>query len=175
MNERPDMQLIPATVNDAAEIYRAIDENRRSLRTWLPFIDHSKSSEGTELFLRSTEHTGEMVYIIRYQNKFAGLIGLKNIDRTNKKLEIGYWLIPSCEGRGLVTWACREMIEYAFDVLEVNRVLIQAAVGNQRSRRIPERLGFHEEGIERDGELLASGYTDIVRYGLLKREYNGNN
>lgn len=31
------------------------------------------------------------------------------------------------------------------------------------------------KGIERDGELLVSGFTDIVSYGLLKKEWNGSN
>ncbi len=74
------------------------------------------------------------------------------------------------EGKGIVTSSCRRMIEYAMDEMGMNRVLIQVAVDNIKSRKIPLRLGFKEEGIERDGELLSSGYTDIVRYGLLKAE-----
>lgn len=44
------------------------------------------------------------------------------------------------------------------------------AVGNTESRKIPERLGFEREGIERDGELLVdSAFTDIAVYRLFKK------
>lgn len=166
------VQLIQATPDDANEIYQAIDENRESLRTWLPFVDSSKSATVTRTFLENTKVTGELAYMIRYENIFAGLIGLRGIDKANHKAEIGYWLVPSFEGKGLVTQSCLKLIEYAFEELDLNRILICVAVGNKRSRMVPARLGFLEEGIERDGELLVSGYTDLVRYSLLKREFD---
>lgn len=161
-----------ATVEDATDIFRAIDENRDSLRVWLPFVDATQREEDTRAFLESTKQTGELDYVIYYEGTFAGLIGLKYIDEANRKTEIGYWLVPAFEGKGLITRSCLKLIEYAFEELKLNRILIQVAVGNLKSRRIPARLGFLEEGIERDGEYLVSGYTDIVRYSLLKREYN---
>lgn len=167
-----NIQLMPATVKDAEDIFKGIDENRDSLRTWLPFVDHSKAVEYTRAFLESMEHTGEQTFLIRYDNKFAGIIGLKGIDEANRKTEIGYWLIPAMEGKGIITRSCQKLIEYAFEELKLNRILIQVAVGNRKSRMVPARLGFLEEGIERDGELLVSGFTDIIRYSLLKREYD---
>lgn len=166
------IQLIRATVEDAQDIFRAIDENRDSLRVWLPFVDHNNTVEDSIGFLKSINQTEEMVFTIRFEGKFAGLIGLKSIDNTNQKAEIGYWLTPAFEGKGIVTRSCLKLIEYAFGELKLNRILIQVAVGNRKSRMVPARLGFLEEGIERDGELLVSGFTDIVRYSLLKREYD---
>lgn len=172
MDVADNICMVRAVAADADDIFRAIDENRETLRTWLPFVDQTKTREYTAAFLASTAHTSEQPFIIRYENKFAGLISLKSIDNANRKTEIGYWLIPSMEGKGLVTRCCRKLIDYAFEELQLNRILIQVAVGNRRSRMVPARLGFLEEGTERDGELLVSGYTDIVRYSLLKREYD---
>ncbi|MCD7711639.1 MAG: GNAT family N-acetyltransferase [Firmicutes bacterium] len=138
-------------------------------------MDATRMQADSEAFLESVGQTDEYLFVLWFRNTFAGLIGLKNPDRINHKVEIGYWLNPVCEGNGIITLSCQKLIAYAFGELEMNRILIQVATGNQKSRRIPERLGFREEGIEREGELLVSGYTDIVRYGLLKREFNGNN
>ncbi len=167
-----NIRLTRAVKEDANDIFRAIDENRDSLRIWLPFVDYSKTVEDTYAFLENTKQTGEMVFVIRMDGKFAGLIGLKAIDEANKKAEIGYWLVPSFEGKGIVTRSCWKLIEYAFEELQLNRMLIQVAVGNRKSRMVPARLGFLEEGLEREGELLVSGFTDIVRYSLLKREFD---
>lgn len=173
VNEK--ISLHPPVPEDAAAIFRTIDEHRESLRTWLPFVDFTKTQQDSENFLGSVVNSEEILFIIRFEDMFAGLIGLKNPDHMNHKVEIGYWLNPLFEGKGIVTLSCYQLIQYAFRKLNMNRILIQVATGNQKSRRIPERLGFQEEGIERDGELLVSGYTDIVKYGLLKREFYGNN
>ncbi len=167
-----NIQLVRLTLDDADDIFRAINENRDSLRVWLPFVDYSKTVEDSVSFVEHTRQSGEQVFVIRMDSNFTGLIGLKSIDNANKKAEIGYWLVPAYEGKGLVTRSCLKIIEYAFEELKLNRILIQVAVENRKSRRVPARLGFLEEGVERDGELLVSGYTDIVRYGLLKREFD---
>ena len=64
------------------------------------------------------------------------------------------------------------LIDYAFDELELNRIAIKCAVGNQPSKNIPMRLGFVFEGIERDGELFPDGhFVDLEVYSLLKKEW----
>jgi ribosomal-protein-serine acetyltransferase len=42
-----------------------------------------------------------------------------------------------------------------------------------KSRALPKRLGFTEEGIIREAEWLYDHYEDHVVYGLLKKEYTG--
>ena len=53
----------------------------------------------------------------------------------------------------------------------MNRVTIQCATENTRSRAIPERLGFTFEGIVRETEWLYDRYVDHALYGLLRSEY----
>ncbi len=98
---------------------------------------------------------------------------LHNLDQVNRKAEIGYWIAKEFEGKGIITAACRKLITYAFEELELNRVAICAAVGNEKSRAIPERLGFLEEGRARDGLYVNGMHHDLVYYSLLKREWEG--
>ena len=48
---------------------------------------------------------------------------------------------------------------------------IQAAVDNHRSRAIPERLGFREEGVRREAERVGDRYHDLVLYAILAPEW----
>ena len=66
-----------------------------------------------------------------------------------------------------MTRACRALVAHAFDTLRLQRVEIRVATGNRRSRAIPERLGFREEGILRQVEWLYNHYVDHVVYGRL--------
>jgi ribosomal-protein-serine acetyltransferase len=52
----------------------------------------------------------------------------------------------------------------------MHRVEIHAAVDNKSSRAIPEKLGFKEEGIARDGEFLYDHYVDTVTYAKLSTD-----
>jgi len=70
-----------------------------------------------------------------------------------------------------MTEAVRALVEYAFDAWKLNRVEIRAAVGNAKSRAIPERLGFMEEGLLREAERIGVRYEDLVVYAMLAKDW----
>lgn len=156
-------------------IYTAIDQNRQFLRKWLPFVDFTKKMSDTERFVRSILEKPaarrDEVFVVRYDHEFAGLIGFKDPDRINDKIEIGYWLVEKMTGKGIATAAVRKLINLAFRNMEMNRVQIRCGVGNHKSSAIPRRLGFSFEGIEREGERHNHSYIDLEVYSLLKKEW----
>lgn len=168
-----DIFLNKVTYADAQALFLLIDNNRKRLRTWLPFVDFTKNLVHTETFIGSLFNpcSREMVFIIRYQGETSGLIGYKDIDRNNKKLEIGYWIAPQFEGKGIVTNSLKSLIDAAFRKMEMNRIQIRCAVGNTRSSNVPRRLNFRLEGIERAGELLNGNFVDLEIYSLLSSDW----
>jgi ribosomal-protein-serine acetyltransferase len=50
-------------------------------------------------------------------------------------------------------------------------VTICVAPDNARSRAIPARLGFTEEGLLREAERTSTGYHDLLVYGLLEQDW----
>lgn len=65
------------------------------------------------------------------------------------------------------------MIDYAFNQLKLNRVMIRAATENKKSRSIPERLGFQMEGCNKQSEWLYDHFVDLVIYSILKEDWTG--
>jgi ribosomal-protein-serine acetyltransferase len=158
------------------ELYDLTNRNRNYLREWLPWVDATKSSDDTKGFIDFTLkqlganngfHCG-----IFYKDKIAGCIGFHNIDWGNKKTSIGYWLGAEYQGLGIMTIACKDLISHAFKELKLNRVEIRAGEHNLKSRAIPERLGFINEGIIRQAEWLYDHYIDHVIYGILSSDWN---
>jgi len=167
-----DIVLYPLSVDDIFKIFNTLNEEREYMREWLPFVDTTHEEEDTANFVNHVLQTEDKQFTIYYQDKFVGLVGFKDTDNTNKKIEIGYWLSQHAQGKGIMMKSVFRLLELAFSEMEMNRIQIKVAVGNHKSRRIPERLGFQTEGVERDGELLVGGvYTDIAVYSLLKREF----
>ena len=66
-----------------------------------------------------------------------------------------------------MTEAVRALVDHAFGAWGLHRVVIEAATGNARSRAIPERLGFREEGVRRGAERNGDDFLDIVVYAML--------
>ena len=162
-------------LSHAETIFNAIDQNRKFLRKWLPFIDFTRKVADTEKFVKSIldKHAlnRDEVFVIWYKYEFAGLIGFKDIDRVNDKLEIGYWLIEKMTGKGIATEATRKMVNLAFRNMNMNGVQVRCGVGNHKSSAIPRRLGFNFEGIERCGERHNHTYIDLEVFSLLKKEW----
>lgn len=162
-------------LSHAETIFKAIDQNRKFLRRWLPFVDFTRKVGDTEKFVRSIldKHTAnrDEVFVIWYKYDFAGLIGFKDIDRINDKIEIGYWLTEKMTRKGIATAAARKMVNLAFRNMNMNRIQIRCGIGNEKSSAIPRRLGFVFEGIERCGERHNHSYIDLEVFSLLKTEW----
>ncbi|GAE92284.1 ribosomal-protein-L7p-serine acetyltransferase [Gracilibacillus boraciitolerans JCM 21714] len=72
-----------------------------------------------------------------------------------------------------MTSACKSIIDYCFNELNIKRIEIRTATENQKSQAIPQKLGFKNEGLIRSSELLYDRYVDHYVYGLLNEDYNG--
>jgi ribosomal-protein-serine acetyltransferase len=59
------------------------------------------------------------------------------------------------------------LVEHAFGELDLNRVVISCATENKKSCAIPERLGFRQEGIQRQAEWLYDRFVDHAVYATL--------
>lgn len=167
-----DLYLKPLCKEDALYIFETLNNEREYMRVWLPFVDTTTGIEVTQNFVNPSIYSIDQHFTIIFENKFVGLIGFKGTDTENHKTEIGYWLSQYAQGKGIMIRSVLKLIEYAFDTMDMNRIQIKVAVKNDRSKQIPEKLGFYMEGIERDGELLVDNvYTDIAVYSLLKKEF----
>lgn len=172
----PDLNLREIVLEDATAIYQAIDTHRDYLRIWLPFVDNMRSVADEEAFLKNVlsvpaERYEPVFGIWNDRNEICGLIGFHFTDFTNHRTEIGYWLLPEYQHRGIITTGVRKLCQWAVEEKGMKRIQIRCATGNAASNGIPIRLGFHHEGTERAGELLSSGeYADIHVYSILKEE-----
>ncbi|NCA86409.1 MAG: N-acetyltransferase [Clostridia bacterium] len=159
--------------HDAHEVFDLIDNNRQHLSKWLPFVESTTSVESTHSFIDQVQkhYSRELVFTICFGDEICGLIGLKDIDTQNRKVEIGYWIGRQWQGKGIVTESANALVDTIFSQMNINRVQIKCAVGNSRSSNIPKRLGFKREGIERQGERHKNGYFDLEVYALLKTDW----
>jgi ribosomal-protein-serine acetyltransferase len=162
--------LRPLKAEDAVELHTLIAANRDHLSRWLPWAAEQQLPD-TEKFIAETEaqlvrNDGFQVAIAP-DGPIVGVVGFHSVDWTNRKTTIGYWLAEDAQGRGAMTTAIRTLVDHAFGEWNLHRIEIHCAPANHRSRAIPERLGFREEAILRETELVGGRWLDSVVYGLL--------
>lgn len=170
-----DLILKELELSDAEYIFKTIDSQREYLGEWLPFVEFTKSVKDSLDYVNSVvtmpEDCKEWQFAVFFGDDFAGLAGFKGTDRLNRKSEIGYWLREDFQHRGIMTESVRALIKFGFSELDLNRIQIKCAPENVKSNKIPQRLGFTLEGIERESEFVKEGvFRDANVWSLLKKD-----
>ena len=98
-----------------------------------------------------------------------GSIGFhrKDLAEADDEYELGYWIGKPFWGQGMIPEASCEMLRYAFEDLGMSRIWCGYYDGNEKSRRVQEKLGFvyqrKTEGIEVSllGEIR-TGHSNLM-------------
>jgi ribosomal-protein-serine acetyltransferase len=171
----PGTVLDPVRLEDVPELYAVIEQNRKYLREWLPWVTAGYDIEQARRFVadRLVDHERRtaLMCVIRHRGAIAGAIGLHTIDGVNRATSIGYWLDEGHSGRGIMTRACRAVVTAAFREYGLHRVEIRCATGNERSCAIPRRLGFVEEAILREAGFLWDRWVDLRLFSVLEQDW----
>lgn len=172
---RPNITIRPLTPHDAECFLSHIDQNREHLREWLDEADIVLTADDARHWLEKASAqavSGRGIFGGLFEeDQLIGTAGFHHLDREDGTVEIGYWLGEASVGKGIMTDAVKALIRYAFDELRLNKVEIVCPELNDRSRAIPERLGFTLEGVRREAMMLRSWPHDLCHYGLLASEW----
>lgn len=156
------------------ELFNLIVENADHIGAWLPFARATKRVEDTSNFVESTLQdfaTGIGINLgIWHGGILVGTVDLR-IHKKDESASLGYWLGQAHVRKGIMTQSCKALIDYAFRELKLHRIEIRANTENRKSRAIPERLGFTQEGIAREAFKLYDRFNDSAIYGMLDREW----
>ena len=170
-----DLTLRVLRPADAGILFMLVHRNRAYLREWLPWVDATRSPLDTRRFLFASysgfRRGDGFSYGIVEGGSLVGVIGFHAFDRVNKVTSLGYWLSREATGRGLMRQSVAACLDHAFVDQGMNRLYVRCAVGNLRSRRIPQALGFRFEGTQREAEWLYDHFVDLEVHSILAREW----
>lgn len=107
----------------------------------------------------------------RETDKMIGTCGFTRFDPNANSAEVGYVLNPSYWGRGLAPEAVRAVLRFGFGELHLNRIEARYMVGNDRSRRVMEKVGMTFEGVARESMHVKGRYVSVGTCAILRREF----
>ena len=144
MLETKRLILRPWQEADAPALYEyAKDPEVGPPAGWPPHTSVENSRE----IIRDVLSAPETYAVCLRDGRPIGSIGLmmKNVttmtDRDDE-CELGYWIAKPYWGQGLIPEAARELLRYAFEELNMQAVWCGYYEGNEKSRRVQEKLGF---------------------------------
>ena len=101
--------------------------------------------------------------------KLIGVIGHYRIKPENYRAELGYMLLPEYHGKGIVSEAVKEAVNYGFNVMKLHSIEAIIAPENYDSAKVLEKNGFVKEAHLRENEFYEGRFLDTVIYSILNK------
>ncbi|MFC9247723.1 GNAT family N-acetyltransferase [Streptomyces sp. NPDC057136] len=168
-------QLRPLEPWRAQEFLAHIDRARPYVDPWIPWATFSTDLiSATAVLQRYADKQAKdaaRIYGIWLEGALVGGVMFTKFDATSGVCEIGCWLEADGEGRGLVTRACRALIDWAFKERGMSRVEWVVAAGNTRSIHVARRLGMTRDGVLRQSSVYRGKRHDSEIWSILSEEW----
>ena len=113
--------------------------------------------------------------VLKESNQLIGAAGCYWATQANRCMELGYWLGEPFWGRGYATEAARVLVSHVFADHAVERVQAHLIEGNDRSRRVLEKVGMRFEGVRRHGLYHGERFWNLHYYAALRGDRATNN
>jgi len=105
------------------------------------------------------------------RGRLVGSCGLFRWLRGWQSCLVGYELARAAQGHGLMREALLAALQWGFEHMLLERVEAMVHVDNTPSLRTLGALGFVDEGVAREAGYWLGRRHDMVRLGLLRREF----
>jgi RimJ/RimL family protein N-acetyltransferase len=173
------IRLEPIRREHAELFWQAAKDSLDDIFQWIPY--RMKTSEDFGQLVEKAlgeQARGESVVfatVERNSEKVIGSTRFMNIDRINRRVEIGStWIAPAWQRTAVNSEAKYLMLRHAFEVWQCMRVELKTDGLNQRSRSAILRIGAKEEGMLRKHLITWTGRVrDTVYFSILDTEWIG--
>ena len=134
------------------------------------------SIEGADKWFEEIQEKQEktQIYlgIFDSESNIVGDIQLADVDWRNRTASLGAGITRKTDrGKGHCTDAAVVMLRYGFEHLDLYKVSAATMTNNAGAIRVLEKLGFVQEGTEREAVYWSNRRWDRLTFGILKTEF----
>ncbi|TDE05491.1 GNAT family N-acetyltransferase [Flavobacterium hiemivividum] len=106
---------------------------------------------------------------LKNDSELIGLIGFYRIRPEHYRAEIGYMLLPDFSGKGIISEAVNELMNYGFKTMQLHSVEGVIDPNNLASEKVLQKNGFIKEAHLRENEYFEGRFWDSVIYSKLNQ------
>jgi len=171
------VRLLPLRREHWKALWEVAKDAAEDIFRWIPYP--MRSAEDFDQWAEKAlveQERGESLVFVTVERKSGRLIGstrFMNIDRANRRVEIGStWIAPQWQRTAINTEAKYLMIRHAFEQWGCIRVELKTDALNEKSRNAILRIGAKEEGTLRRHLVTHTGRVrDTVYFSILDSEW----
>lgn len=167
-------ELRPYYLGVADDLLRAAIESREALSEWMSWMHRGYSMRDVESWVEiaiAAWDAGSAYEFVIYdleEDRAIGSCGLSDINRLDLVANLGYWVSSARSGIGAATAAAELIWSFGVGTVGLNRLEIVVAVGNAASRRVAEKAGAIDEGLQRSRLRVGEVVHDAHMFACLR-------
>lgn len=130
-------------------------------------------ADGKLFIANANKNTPIYIFTIDKEGQAIGAIGVHpQTDIHRKNAELGYWLAEPFWGQGIIGEAVKQIVDYAFNKFEIDRIFARPFGINLASQRVLEKNTFKLEA-RFEKVLFKNGeYLDEMVYAIRRSDWN---
>jgi ribosomal-protein-alanine N-acetyltransferase len=164
------LHLKTYTVDDFPQFWRLrLAENVWEYSSYAPYADTREAFEDFARILEAYPYNPYRMGALWIEDAkvFVGEAGVLSYNQSANRCSIGFNILPEYWGNGYATEIACALLDYAFDILRVERVEALSVADNIAAHKVLTKAGFTLEGTLRHYVRIHQHYYDMHSYGIL--------
>ena len=173
--------LRPPVLSDIEGLWPHVTDSRLTrFLAWEPHTERDQTRIMIQSLIDAQAVGRGFHWIVELAGQVVGLGSLIDVRRQHRcwtinRAELAYWIGAEFQQKGIATEASRAIVEFAFNHLGLNKVVLYHASDNLASGVIPLRLGFRYVGEEQEAFNKSGQWHSLKYYELLKSYHRAGN
>lgn len=163
--------LRPWQETDAGECYKYAKDPRVGPMAGWPV--HESVENSRQVIVNALMVPETYAIVLKETGLPIGCISLKfhsDLAEKDDEAELGYWLGVPYWGQGIMPEAAKELLRHGFEDLKLARIWCGYYEGNEKSKRVQEKLGFKYQWKSENLPVVLLNETRTGHVNLLTKE-----
>ena len=165
------LYLSPMSVEDAAIYVKWLNDPTVSENIGMDTKITTLESE--KEWLKENQNKYNFAIVLKENDKLIGNISLIEVDLIHRNAVLGIFIgDDSNRGKGYGKEAIKLLLEYGFNNLNLNNIMLSVYSFNKRAIKVYESLGFKKFGTRHKSHYFKGKFYDEIQMEILKEEYS---
>lgn len=162
---------IRALERDDLRFIHRLNNNRSVMAYWFE-EPYESFMELESLYSKHIHDQTERRFIAENESlEQVGLVELVEVNYVHRTAEFQIIIAPSFQGRGYARQIIDKAVNYAFKILNMNKLYLLVSDENPKAIHLYEAAGFKTEGVLIEEFFMNGQYRNAIRMYMLQRDY----
>ena len=162
--------LSPRSIEDAEKYPEWL--NNYEIAKYIEYYTKILSIDGEREFLSKNNNTYSLAIVDKQTDELIGSIGFQHMNVFDRTAELGIFIGDENHlSKGYGSEAIKLFLDYGFNHLNLNNIILKAYSFNKRALRAYEKCGFKQFGIWEKSHYAEGEYHDIIFMNIMKDDF----